>query len=523
MIKSNSLSIGAVLLKIMQFSLALVPFGFTYFMISNYSLPLYQEKKTVLLCATAVIAMIVLIAAAMPKKISRKQRICICIALFCAGLPIRIIVSDLLQTAPFSDFATCYNYAMLKAEEWEKIYITDYPYLGAYALFLRVFFKFVPGSVFSAQLANALATSCIPVFLFLGTEKMTSKTSIALISGLIYCFYPGLIVYNSITSCEHISQVFLSAGFYAIAYEKTIPSQQNKKKNIVYFIAALMFGLMCLFKPLFVIIAPAFLMADFCYDVLPLIIKSVKEHLIDSRLLRTVLRNILFVLVIFMVFKTSVMAVQIKIVGKTTKTSNPISTTIYRGLSPKARGNWDPDVISTCNEIMREYKSNREINKVLFQKLMDEYHGDVNLLTDVITDKMRTDFCNEGVYWYWTFNSEANNILQNNWIGEIYFSLFPNAFFMLMCGIMSIGLIIRTIRKCHGKEIEFFVSGVVYLFVIVLILMEAQGRYKSNIMPYICILFALATESIVELLRIVKIWLTKLYVYIFAVIHPRKE
>ena len=161
-----------------------------------------------------------------------------------------------------------------------------------------------------------------------------------------------------------------------------------------------------------------------------------------------------------------------------------------------------------------------EVNRALFDKLSSEYQGDIGKLCNVILRKIRIDFCDEGVYWYWTFSDSGNNLLQGTWVGELLFSLFPSAFFMFMCGIIAIGLLLQAFRHKVGGFSEFFVTGVVFLFVLMLMLMEAQGRYKSNIMPYICILYAFSCEAITYQLD--RIWkkVKSLYMYIHS---KRKE
>lgn len=493
---------GNICLKLMFLFLAIIPFGFAYFTISHSLFSMYYEAGFITFLSVLILVTIGLIAVVMPEKMSKTKRIGALTAMFCASLIVRIFVINLLQTTPYSDFGRCYAYATGEQVADLDILI-NYPYLGAYAVLLKIVFAFFPVSVFTAQIVNSIATSCIPILLFLGTEKMTSKSRIAWVAGLTYAFYPGLIIYNAVTSCEHFSQFFFALGFYMLACERTSLTEQKRKRMIAYIGGAVAFGLMCLFKELFVILAPAILMMGFCYDVIPKIVRKVKEHLPNAGIIRSILKNVVFVLIVFCVYKCFVMAVQMEIGGTIVDRNDPISVPIYRGLTPSAKGIWNEDVNEICYEVRAQSSSNSEVNRILLQKLLSEYNGNYKMFLDVIKSKLETDFCNEGVYWYWTFN-ESGNILQRTWMGEVYFSLFPSAFFMVMCGIMMVRLIVRAFRKTEGRELEFFVTGIVFLFVLILILMEAQGRYKSNIMPYACILFALSIDTIIETLKSLK-------------------
>ena len=494
---------GNICLKLMFVFLALIPFGFTFYKVSKSLFSMYYEALQITMISIIILVGICTFSAAIPNSISKNQRSCIIISMFCFSLIIRTLVIQILQTTPISDFKHCYDYAASQLGDAETEFIAKFPYLGAYAVLLKGVFTFLPKNVFSAQLVNAVATSFIPVFLFLGTEKMTSKIKIALIAGLTYAFYPGLIIYNAVTSCEHISQLFFSIGFYALACEKTVSAKPNKVAAFIC--GAVAFGLMCLFKELFIIVAPALLMMGFCYDTLPCIVKKIKNHLPSAGIIRSIAKNVLYVMIIFGVYKCSAMAVQFEIAGKTIDRNDPVSVPIYRGLALEGRGAWNAEVNAICDQVRAEYSSNKEVNRVLFNKLISEYDGDVGLLIDVVSSKLETDFCNEGVYWYWTFNEDGNNILQRTWTGEVYFAFFPSAFFMAMCFVMMIGLIFRTLKKSKREEVEFFITGVVFLLTVLLMLMETQGRYKSNIMPYICVLFALSVDIIFEITRMFKL------------------
>lgn len=326
---------GNICLKLMFLFLAMIPFGFAYFTISHSLFSMYYEAGFITFLSVLILVTIGLIAVVMPEKMSKTKRIGALTAMFCASLIVRIFVINLLQTTPYSDFGPCYAYATGEQVADLDILI-NYPYLGAYAVLLKIVFAFFPVSVFTAQIVNSIATSCIPILLFLGTEKMTSKSRIAWVAGLTYAFYPGLIIYNAVTSCEHFSQFFFALGFYMLACERTSLTEQKRKRMIAYIGGAVAFGLMCLFKELFVILAPAILMMGFCYDVIPKIVRKVKEHLPNAGIIRSILKNVVFVLIVFCVYKCFVMAVQMEIGGTIVDRNDPISVPIYRGLTPSA-------------------------------------------------------------------------------------------------------------------------------------------------------------------------------------------
>lgn len=497
--------LGSILLRIMLVFMAIMPFGYSFFQIAETMYSCWDRNGILYIITLSIVIIIgiLTVSRSIPKSINKKEKIIMLVLLFGVAFFSRTIVSVLLQTTPTSDFGRCFRYALSETTNEEELWMVRFPYLGAYAVTLKLFFQVFPNTLFSAQVMNALSASCTTVLLFIATEKMTSNSRTALIAGTIYACYPGLIVYSAIPSCEHFSQLFFALGLCFLVYEKITSWQAKIIKGALIGATGVALGLMCLYKELFIIAVPALLMASFCYEILPEIAKKLKGHKKESGIYREILKDIVLVAVILCVYKASVLAVQIEISGTPFDRNDPISVPIYRGLAIEAGGKWNEAVNDVCDQVRREYKTNGEVNRVLFEKLRSEYQGDVGKLWNVILGKMQTDFCDEGVYWYWTFNEDGNNLLQRTWVGELLFSLFPSAFFMIMCGIMAVGLFLLALKKNIGNSTEFYISGVVFLFVILLMLMEAQGRYKSNIMPYICILFSLASESLSKTMDVI--------------------
>lgn len=87
-------------------------------------------------------------------------------------------------------------------------------------------------------------------------------------------------------------------------------------------------------------------------------------------------------------------------------------------------------------------------------------------------------------------------MVQGSWIGEILFVIVPRIFFMMVSAVIAFGFLAAVIRGEPPLQMQFrfYISSVIFLFAVALILMEAQGRYKSNFMPFICVLFGFGTD-----------------------------
>lgn len=492
-----------VIFSIMLIILAFFPFGISAIrMIKGYVG--YWDRLTLSVMIVVVGLLLVFcisIMLSIGKKMNRSQVFGTCIGLFTLSMATRILCSYLLQSQPVSDFNTGYQYAL--GDLTEAPALGDYPYLGAYALTLKALFQLCPHSVLVSQVFNAAVLSLIPVFLFLGVRKIMGNDRPAIAGAILYAMCPSMIVYSSILSCENVSQVFVALFLMIHAYWMST-DLGTKKKYVLSIVLGATMGLINIFKPIMPIFAAAFAMACFCYQLIPAIGAFLhKEVNAGKKVLELVAHLLLVMVVALAFFRVGKYAIQMAILGDTTKSLFSLGSMLYFGLNPETNGVWNTDVIATINEVRELYPNGSDATRLLLQKLADLYQGDISLIWTVQMNKLYLDWCQEAVYYYWT--SPTSPIVQGTSVGTFMFEFLPDLFAITLYTFCSIGMVMILIRLFVNKQETpvigqhmFVCIGSVFLFALMLALIETQGRYKSNIMPYVCCMGGIGMWMIVD-------------------------
>lgn len=433
-----------------------------------------------LFCSIFAVRMVV------PHKMTGKNKIMFSGFMFFSALALRLFVIALLQAEPVSDFYTCYEYAA--TGNGDREYLARYPYLGAYALTLRLFLKRFGASVWNAQVYNAVVTSLIPIALYGTVSRVTGSQKTGAAAGFSYALCPSMIIYAAVPSCEHISQFFISLLLCAYAYYHT--TENRRKKKWVYCIAVGIFlGAVCIYKSLFLILAPCLFLTGMLYEAGSYLENRNKKSLAAVVLQYTVMTVIAWVLV-----KGGIAVVRTQLQADALTGKGSYSATIYKGLCKEGNGVWNREVQQYIDQVFEEHTDKREVDRIFYGKLIDEYKEEPQALFRLIGNKFFVDWCSED-YYYWTFSGDGN-MVQGSWIGEILFVIVPRIFFMMVSAVIAFGFLAAVIRGEPPLQMQFrfYMSSVIFLFAVALILMEAQGRYKSNFMPFICVLFGFGTD-----------------------------
>lgn len=440
------------------------------------------------------------------KRMSKSQTVSICFSLFALSMAIRVLCSYLLQSQPISDFNTVYQYAIGQLSDPEALlFIGTFPYLGAYALTLRAVFAFFPATVLTAQVLNSAALALIPIFLFLAVRKFIGNDRPAIACALLYAFNPSMIIYASILSSENISQVFVALFFMIHAYWLDT-DYDSKKKYILAAVMGCAIALLNLFKPIMIVFFATFIMAVFCYEMIPSIHSIChKKEKSGKRAMQIMSSTVIVIIVALIINKACVAAVQVEILGGVVEGGyHTLGSLLYAGLNPVSKGVYDANVYGTVADINALYANSPDATRTLLQKLVELYHGDFSLFCDLQVFKHFKDWCEEAVYYYWTNASEA--VVQGTLVGAFLFEILPNLYAIALYGFSTIGLCLSAVRSVIVKQTSkkesqcmFLCVGCVFLYALMLMVIETQGRYKSNIMPAVCVLGGIGMWSMVKI------------------------
>lgn len=481
---------------IMCVLLSVYPFGLVANTIWSQSIAIVDQQTRILICMVCLFHFlsIVLMAKVYKNCCSMQNKILICIFFWMTAFLIRLLICVFLQTQPISDFGDCYNYAAgnVFSEQLGK-----FPYLGMYALTLRAFFCIVPKSVIMAQVLNCAISAFIPALLFMTLDHMTANPLLGILAGGLYINFPSMVIYSSIPSTEHFSQFYLALTLFLWSWAKKNSLPQWGQWGL-FVATGLSLGFLYCYKELFIIVAPAILMACICYEIIPLLTAGIRTRKIHwEKIAKIILQNAVIVFVALIVYTTVTAAVQFAILGERYTRYSSFTVIAYEGLAEEGGGGWNAGVKQHIAEVSANAETKAEADHILMNELMDQYSDNISSLINLLKNKFYIDWNGEDSYYYWTFSGEGN-IVQGTKCGEILFAIYPKAFWGMICVVLAAGTFLELFRRREKNTRQFYyiVSGMLFLFAFALMIMEAQGRYKSSFTPAICIMFAFSLDNI---------------------------
>lgn len=170
---------------------------------------------------------------------------------------------------------------------------------------------------------------------------------------------------------------------------------------------------------------------------------------------------------------------------------------IYDGLSPEGKGFWNRDAIIYIDDVIARSESRQEADYTFIKKLWDYYSPNPRLLLSVLKNKFLAVWTQESVYYYWAIHGDKVLLKPDQDESMFLFGSFPTVVFGFMSLTIAFGMLIELSKRRIEKSL-FIVIGIVFLFVLMLFLIEGQGRYKSTIIPLISILFAMSWANIID-------------------------
>lgn len=482
---------GKILISLMLAVLSIYPTMFAIRLIVEevwaFSNP---EARRFILCLIALVFIIIIgVMILMPPKINKKQMAVGLVLLFIGSMIPRLFVSFTMQSTPGSDFVDSVKYAM-GSGEWDMEFLTTVPYHGAYAIVLKVFMRIVRSySLVTGQVFNCMITSLIPPIIFFCTKKIAGNAKPAIGAALVYSFSPSMIVYTTMMSPEHVSQFFIALMLliYIFFAKET---EFSAKKVVLGVLFSLTYGIMCIFKELYILFAPVVMMGALCFEIIPAIGCRTMNNMEKAKKAAKILLVYLLILAVaFCVYQGLIYATQVILTGTTSNLATPMNApimhNIYRGLSVIARGSWNAEVNEIADGIYAKYKGTPELNGAYLKQLYSEYEGRAGEFWKTIEEKIFVDWCKEGTIFWWSSRGDKA-IYAGTEAGNVMFRYGPMVY-LLYLYVFSVPMAWHGIgniwKKNEASQVLFYILGTIFLFVLMLTLMECQSRYKSNMMP----------------------------------------
>lgn len=477
--KNHLHNVLLIIMSIFPFGLAIISVIYNYFYKWNIYLGedfFHNKNILIFLCFFLIMAVAFFSAYLIYKYGGNKRNILnLCLVLGITFV-IRFIIVSYLKTEPISDFLRVYNYASLFPMNKESdAYIQFYenalifPYYGIESLTMRLILNIVGRTVFNAQMINVCMSCVVSVVLFKIGLLLFDNGYKAVNIALLYTFLPSAILSDTFLAHENYN-IFFSAFF--LFFILKLFKSKNKKDILKYgILAGCSLGILNLYKPVKIIYLLAILCAIF----------------MARKWKQDIKKNIMIFLILILtssiVYKTGIFMFE-QYIGAETKTLASRSVLIGLDLTERSE-QWS---LSDLNNLFREYvetsDSNIEINMKVFQYLKDNWKNNPDKIIPSFIDRFIEDWGNEEGYAYWAFQgiTESQKQLIDScnkgiiWIIDIYMI------------ILYIGTIMACFVLMRKNDIfVLFNIIIISLFFLMLLIIEAQARYKSIFFVSLCI------------------------------------
>lgn len=390
-----------------------------------------------------------------------------------------LFISDLVSQV--SDFGVHFNNAII-----EKPNFSNALHFYHWAMLSKVFsfFTFIFGKTqLSAILFINFITLINVILIYLLSFLIFKKTSYAFLSGLLYLFWPSVILYRNIFSTEHIAiTLILVSIILFILFEKGF----NNNKKLYNFLLSITIGItlsfLKFFKPISIIIIIAIIIYYLFYEIIYKRYKNISKFKVCC----------LISIIIFYGFTNCIFFNYIdNLVGKKVN-RNPTSFYLYMGLSPTnpRLGLYSTNVVLKYNTYYNEFDGNfKLIEKALYQDLKNEYKNNYNMFPKIINNKFRKTWENDIASLFWVTESikQPEKLPINQYVFINILKVVSQFYYIILIILFLVG-----VYNCflNSKNINYlflltlFIVGVLLM----LLLSETQGRYKIIIYPFITII-----------------------------------
>lgn len=406
------------------------------------------------------------------------------------------------ELVPFSDFNRVWQLANGNYADNLRHY-EMYPAYLNYSLYLRFIVKTFGSRYTYSLYFNALYSGLTAGFLYLICSEITSKSFVSALSGMIYALYLPNIVYSTVGTPEYLTILFDTAGLLTLI---CINKCTNKiSKVLLATISGLLLGIGGSFKTFSIVIIIAFFMAEFFFCLLG---KEGKK----SKLLLSVLLMIVIVLIGYKCASTSITHITEQHYGIKLTGSSMMSHTLLVGLNTEGEGQIHIGTLGHEDEqLFEEGHSTRYVKSFAINALKQDWKLHPGKIVPNIGKK---------TIWAWQddqrpicyfltleglnstrltadsgiFRSTTYNFLQiyGSGVSEwIYFTIIMSTF------IGALGM-----ARC--KELNWnyeILALIVFGFFSMLLLIEAQSRYKCLVMPYIICISGIGIDRIIKILK----------------------
>ncbi|MFA5603435.1 MAG: glycosyltransferase family 39 protein [Bacilli bacterium] len=408
-----------------------------------------------------------------PRLVSYAPYIVFALALLSRLIIVFFMNDKIIQISDFSKAFSRANDLNFSGDMYYQIF----SHWILYPNIIHNIFEVWGNSQLMALIFNALCVSLSSVLIYQITYKIFKNYKIGLIGSLIYILWPSTSFYVLIFSPDHIAGLLLLISVYLyLIFNNSWTEKKCFYNVLIAFIIGIIIGISTFFKNF----GPVLLIA--------IIIICLLEMIINKKNILTI-KKLGFVIIILIsyIFSKNVTFNYIEnLVGaKVGRNITPIYLNV--GLNSKSKGYYNNEVYSMYFNELRQNnlnfgKTNNEIMKLLMFDIKSNYRG----IPRMLYNKTITNFSTDNAKFNWVKNSVIDSQTDRVvFVIEKILKPLTNFHYVIIIFCMTF-MVVQNYRE---KNLEILLlSLIIFGAAAMLMLVEAQGRYRYAIEPFMCIL-----------------------------------
>ena len=426
---------------------------------------------------------------------TRLVTVLLCLGVFAVAAVVRFLPIYLFREdiAPFSDFWRSWRMAHGDTKG-HLDYYTLFPAYLNFSLFERLSIAVFGDRYIFIPCLNILCSSLTASLIFLLAQAVAKNRHIAVAAGLLFALMPANIVYNAVGTPEFLTVLFNTAGLYCLVKFSAVKSGARFALAAA---AGILLGIGSSFKTFAVVILLAFAMVGFAA---PLSAFKRSEGKVLGKRLLAALCAVLVVFVGYRVTSSAILKNTEKTYGVKLDPGASMPHFLLVGLNTEGEG--QIYIGNLSRQYYKRYLENgmdaAEAKTYALSLLRDDWKQHPDRIPALFYKKFVHAWQDDTIpVWY--FNTQIglkpDSVLEKAVYRYTNGGLEATAqlFYIMLIAFSAIGGVFyfRRCKKsgafCYDTELLMLI---VFGYFCVIMLSEAQSRYKCLITPYLCILAA---------------------------------
>ena len=384
---------------------------------------------------------------------------------------------------PVSDFGMAHATALGSEAHLQQYEL--FPSWGFYTIVLGRFYSLLIPTHITGQLINAAAASLTAVLVYLLADRIYSNRKISIPAALLFAFYPSNILYISILTPEHLA-AFIS---FIIVLLLTKNQKSYKKHMVIMAVSGALLALMDNLRPMALVLLTAFFITAF-FDFF-INNTSVERKKIGVSIFVSVG---IFIFVYMVSNYAFIRYIENRLNITIADSSSTRAHFLYIGLQPSGEGQIhlgnNPRMFHHfLHQTGRDFQLAGDLTS---EFLLERIRESPEQFARLFPQKFHWAWRDDTVPSWYVFDrirqDPSNHDSRLLYIAENVFPSVSQIFYVFIIALSSLGLW-KSIRGRFNYP-HFLVSLYWLGFILLLLIGEAQSRYKSVIIPFICILAA---------------------------------